>query len=171
MARYKTEEEELLIYFNRDKILKELNKQLAAARKALAAIKEELSTCSYIDIEENLGAQQYTERVQSAPVGHYVDNIIERQTDLKLQEQEKIERDIETLLDEIERVESLIRVKEWEVNSLNTEDKTFLEKRYKKNMSQQALALEMYLDQANISRKQQKILKGLSDKKIWNFTK
>lgn len=169
MAKYKEEEEELLIYFNRTKILKKLNKQLAAARKEMEFIKEEIRTLSYISIEENLGAQQYTERVQSAPVGHYVDNIIEKQTDYKLQEQAEKEQDIQTILDEIARVERIIEVKEWDINSLNEEDKIFLEKRYKQKMSQQALALEMYLDQANISRKQKKILKSLHEIKLWNF--
>ena len=162
---FKNIEEKLYRYYTKDRQINALKKRIAMLDQQIESINKDLKECNF-HIEPESSAQQYTERVQTSGSGtSYVEREIMRVTEAKIKRKAEKELEREKALETIDKIELDADEIEWKIEDFSKDMKTLLELKYKKKYGEQQIANEMHIDQAQVNRRKQQIIRKIA---LWD---
>lgn len=157
-------------YYSKYKHERALRDKLRLLNKQIEAIDKELRECN-ISLEPESKSPSFDERVQTSSDGmSYAEREAMRITELKINRktQKSIER--QYILEELDNLEIECNEIEWKIKDFTGESKQILELKYKDGFNEMKIARIMHLDQSQVNRKKQRIIKKIAMWDMWNYS-
>lgn len=164
---FKSTEEKLYRYYSKDKHISALKKRIILLDQQIELVDKDLRENNF-SIEPESTAQQYTERVQTSGSGtSYVEREIMRVTEAKIKRKAEKELERQNILERIDKIELDADEIEWKIEDFSQELRTLLELKYKKKYGEQKIAMEMHIDQSQVNRRKQQIIRKIALWDMW----
>ena len=160
---FRKTEKKLYNYFDRDKKIQSYTKKVAHLKKYLNDLEDKIKT-SNVEIEVNLPAINYSERVQNT-IDLTSDAEKELMNMIAALEREKLSviNQIKSLEVGIQRLQVENTLLEDNVELLRGDLKEFIEYKYRKHISQKEIALKMNLSESGVTRLRRKVVNIINE--------
>ncbi|SMC17273.1 hypothetical protein SAMN02745134_00276 [Clostridium acidisoli DSM 12555] len=164
---FRNTEKKLYNYFEKDKIVNSLKHKIELLNKHVNQIDEKLRSTD-ISIPEGSKSIAYEERVQTSSTGEsYAERTALKITDRLIKEQSRKIDEICELEEKIRTIEADNIIMGDNIGGLRKEDFKFLETKYKKELPDWRVGVELHLTRSNVTRKKQKLIENVANWEEW----
>jgi hypothetical protein len=154
-------------YYQKDKLIESLKKRLKLLDEQIKVIEEDLKNCN-VTIEPNIKAISYEERVQTSGDGtSYAEREVMRVTEFKIKRKAEKQLEKEKILEQIDNIELDYNFISDSINLFDDKLKKILRMKYKDNMGEEAIGLELHLAQSAINIKKNDMLRKIENFNMW----
>ncbi|MFL0198398.1 hypothetical protein ACJDU8_22940 [Clostridium sp. WILCCON 0269] len=160
-------EEKLQSYFNKDKKISVLNKQLEVLKSQIDVIEYKLKNVA-VDLPEESRSMVYEERVQTSPTGEsYAERTLLRITDKLIKEQSWKREQVADIEEALRNMEADNAIIEDNIKDLRTEDQEFLKYKYKCKRTDWQVGMKFNMSPGGATKRRHRLIENIINWDMW----